>query len=417
MPENRPPDDELPWPLEEDPLDRTEMLELERTDEGYASWRSAEPPTWDTYRDWLPLRRRGVPTVEPQKAAPTDATAPDDQADRLRLELAAEAADPTEHAQEGRSARATDASLDPVFSGPIDCLPLPDRPVAAARVPLRLALVAPDAPRPVPPPHRRVPVWLERVGLFGAGAAAGLAAALLVDLAGPPTRPSAPAVLASAEHPDAATTSSAESGSAPASPLDDEPASEPSDPPAASAASAAPAASTDTVDSRTATTAARAAVGATMGDRAVEGPTPVTARPAFVPARTTSTRSSRRAATPAARTDSSRTPVAVPPEVLDTVRRYESAYTRMDVRATQAVWPTADRQQLVAAFTALREQRLTLARCVPTLAGTHATVTCRGTLRYRPRVGDHSTRTETGPWRFELERAGDGWVVTAVQAP
>lgn len=378
MAENRPPDDELRWPPEEDSLDPTEMLELERTEEGYAGWLSAEPPTWDTYRDWLLLSRRRAATVEPSKVDSADPNASSDPADGLRLELTGDPADTDTTAAEGRSAAATDATSEPVFSGPIDWLPLPDRPRAVAPVPLRLALVAADAPPPVHQAHRRIPVWLERVALFGAGAAAGLAAALLVDLVGPRSRPSTPVVQALAVHPDASITRPAE---ATASPVPDgalPPAREPSGEPADDTA-AAPPATPAAVGTKRATTAA-----------------PVAAAPASV---------------------NRHTPTPVPPGVIDTVRRYEAAYTRMDAQATQAVWPTADRQQLVATFTALREQRLTLSRCVPTVTDTHATVTCRGTLRYRPRIGDHSTRLESGRWRFDLERAGAGWVVTAVQAP
>ena len=58
-------------------------------------------------------------------------------------------------------------------------------------------------------------------------------------------------------------------------------------------------------------------------------------------------------------------------------------------------------------FTGLREQRLRLDRCTVTATGDTAAVTCRGTLSYRPRVGDHSTRTTRGTWRFALERDGE----------
>ncbi len=40
--------------------------------------------------------------------------------------------------------------------------------------------------------------------------------------------------------------------------------------------------------------------------------------------------------------------------VLQEVRRYEVAYTRMDAAATHAVWPSADRESLVRQFTGLR---------------------------------------------------------------
>lgn len=103
--------------------------------------------------------------------------------------------------------------------------------------------------------------------------------------------------------------------------------------------------------------------------------------------------------------------------VLQEVRRYEVAYTRMDAAATHAVWPSADRESLVRQFTGLREQYLRLERCVVEGQGDAALVTCRGTLRYRPRLGDHSTRVHRGAWRFALERRADGWVIASVDAP
>jgi hypothetical protein len=104
-------------------------------------------------------------------------------------------------------------------------------------------------------------------------------------------------------------------------------------------------------------------------------------------------------------------------DVLREVRRYETALTRMDASAAHAAWPGADRGDLVRQFTGLREQRLRLDRCTVTAPDDTAAVTCRGTLSYRPRVGDHSTRTTRGTWRFALERDGERWVIEDVAAP
>jgi hypothetical protein len=110
-------------------------------------------------------------------------------------------------------------------------------------------------------------------------------------------------------------------------------------------------------------------------------------------------------------------PIATPPEILTTIGRFAAAYNRMDATATQVVWPTADHQALVTTFSALREQRLTLSRCRGTLNGDTATVVCRGTLRYRPRVGDHDARTLEGDWRFTMLQRADDWVVDGVESP
>lgn len=110
-------------------------------------------------------------------------------------------------------------------------------------------------------------------------------------------------------------------------------------------------------------------------------------------------------------------PPAAPPAAIDVVREYAAAYSRMDARAAQAVWPTADRQALASRFNGLREQRLTLSGCRGQLLDVGAAVACKGILRYRPRVGDHSTRTREGTWRFELAPDGDTWRIGLVTEP
>jgi len=101
-------------------------------------------------------------------------------------------------------------------------------------------------------------------------------------------------------------------------------------------------------------------------------------------------------------------------QVLKTLRKYEAAFSRMDASATSAVWPSANHDELTRGFTAMREQRLWLHGCTVSGSGLQAAGTCRGTLRYRPRVGDHSTRLRRGTWRFALEQSGDGWLIRRV---
>ena len=115
--------------------------------------------------------------------------------------------------------------------------------------------------------------------------------------------------------------------------------------------------------------------------------------------------------------DASMPVVDAAPGVIDAIRRYAAAYNRLDATATQAVWRSADRAQLVQVFTGLREQRLTLRDCVVHASGNDATATCRGTLRYRPRVGEHSTISRAGRWDFVLGRGADAWVIYTIAAP
>jgi hypothetical protein len=101
-------------------------------------------------------------------------------------------------------------------------------------------------------------------------------------------------------------------------------------------------------------------------------------------------------------------------QVLGLLRSYQAAYSRMDASAAAKVWPSANLEALTRAFTAVREQRLWLHGC--TISGTDAQAsgTCRGTLRYRPRVGDHSTRLRHGTWQFALEREAGRWLIRRV---
>lgn len=96
------------------------------------------------------------------------------------------------------------------------------------------------------------------------------------------------------------------------------------------------------------------------------------------------------------------------------VRTFEAAWTRMDASATRAVWPTANPTVLARTFTGVREQRLRLSPCRIDRSGARASATCSGTLRYRPRVGEHSTRVRRDSWEFELERTNTGWVIRSV---
>jgi hypothetical protein len=101
-------------------------------------------------------------------------------------------------------------------------------------------------------------------------------------------------------------------------------------------------------------------------------------------------------------------------QVLGLLRSYQAAYSRMDASAAAKVWPSANLEALTRAFTAVREQRLWLHGCTISGTGAQASGTCRGTLRYRPRVGDHSTRLRYGTWQFALEREAGRWLIRRV---
>jgi hypothetical protein len=149
---------------------------------------------------------------------------------------------------------------------------------------------------------------------------------------------------------------------------------------------------------------------------AVAPPTPSRPAPA-VPTITVAPKAAAKAASKAEPPAVVPPPPSETPAVLEAVRRYAEAWNRLDARATQAIWPSADRAQLVERFTAIREQRLTLSGCSTSVDGARATVSCLGTLRYRPRLGDHTTRVQQGPWWFGLDRSSGAWLIDDVNQP
>jgi hypothetical protein len=113
-------------------------------------------------------------------------------------------------------------------------------------------------------------------------------------------------------------------------------------------------------------------------------------------------------------------PPAVDSHAMDTraVRRvlqqYEDSYDRLDARAAAAIWRGLNASELARAFATLSSQDLTFERCDVSLVAQHATATCRGLLRYVPRVGDPSPRRQVLTWTIALARADEAWLIERV---
>jgi hypothetical protein len=101
-------------------------------------------------------------------------------------------------------------------------------------------------------------------------------------------------------------------------------------------------------------------------------------------------------------------------EVLDVMRQYEAAFSRMDVARLQVLWPASDRQALTRTFGATSEHRLTLARCDVDVSDSRATTRCAGVLRSRPRRSDERTRVQRGEWTFQFEHDAGRWKIASV---
>jgi len=121
-----------------------------------------------------------------------------------------------------------------------------------------------------------------------------------------------------------------------------------------------------------------------------------------------------RESTPAGAAPAAPTPAR--PSIVEVLLRYQAAYSRMDVSAARAVWPSVDARALERGFGTLQEQELVLGACEITIAQDRATAVCPGTLRYRPRVGNTAPQRRNGRWEVRLARGAVGWAITSVNA-
>jgi hypothetical protein len=102
--------------------------------------------------------------------------------------------------------------------------------------------------------------------------------------------------------------------------------------------------------------------------------------------------------------------------VQDALRRYQRAYSALDVSAAQAVWPAVDRAALARAFDGLASQTLTFENCDVRVDGNAAAAMCRGTTQYVPKVGSRAPRVEPRRWSFSLTRDASDWKIESARA-
>lgn len=98
------------------------------------------------------------------------------------------------------------------------------------------------------------------------------------------------------------------------------------------------------------------------------------------------------------------------------LQRYGSAYSRLDARAAQAVWPSVDARALARAFEGLESQSLQFDRCELEVRETVARAECFGTATYVRRIGSKAARTEPRAWTFSLRKSGDAWQILSAAA-
>lgn len=100
--------------------------------------------------------------------------------------------------------------------------------------------------------------------------------------------------------------------------------------------------------------------------------------------------------------------------VQSTLDRYRDAFSALDPAAAHAVWPSVDSSALGRAFDQLAHQTFEFDNCRIFLAGSKATASCTGTVRYVPKVGNRQITAVRQRWDFELREAGEDWSIERV---
>lgn len=110
-----------------------------------------------------------------------------------------------------------------------------------------------------------------------------------------------------------------------------------------------------------------------------------------------------------------RTPA--PEAAIQTVlSQYRTAYRDLDAGAAQAVWPSVDAKALRKAFERLEEQHLIFNSCQIAVSDARAVVSCDGSARYVPRVGNRDPHDDRRQWEFTLSKIDDVWLIDKVSA-
>jgi hypothetical protein len=145
-------------------------------------------------------------------------------------------------------------------------------------------------------------------------------------------------------------------------------------------------------------------------------PTPVTTLPAPPTPTPTPTPTPAPARTPA----TTAAPPPVSPEVAQKTAvqgildRYRRTFDSLSVDDVATIWPSVNIRTLSRAFDQLESQTVTFDGCTIDIRGPQADATCRGRVKYVPKVGSRSARVDNHQWTFLLQQMGAGWAIMRV---
>jgi hypothetical protein len=98
------------------------------------------------------------------------------------------------------------------------------------------------------------------------------------------------------------------------------------------------------------------------------------------------------------------------------LRQYQTALSRLDAQALEAIWPGLDTPAFTRAFGQLERQAVSFNECSVAIYGNDATARCQGRASYVPRVGPRDERVDDRQWRIELRKAEGAWRIVGVDA-
>jgi hypothetical protein len=99
------------------------------------------------------------------------------------------------------------------------------------------------------------------------------------------------------------------------------------------------------------------------------------------------------------------------------LQSYRSAYNALDATSASTIWQGLDTRALQRAFSTLNRQNVSFDRCDVRLTATdRAMASCRGVLRFVPKIGDGSPQERRLSWTFDFQRATDRWMISSVTA-